>query len=406
MGHFFYGFTMCCKWLVGLLVVLLTGCVRTTAVTAPSATPTLEFTNSASTTCANPVPEDRRFPLPPWPKTNFCKHSVSYDEFRYGGVRRDTIPALDEPLFESVAAAELWLTEAEPVLVLQLGDDVRAYPIPILIWHEIVNDVVNGRAVVITYCPLCNAGLAFERVVNGQTLSFGASGNLRNADLVMYDRQTESWWQQFSGEAIVGEMTGSQLAPLPLSLVSFAQFKAQFPYGRVLSANTGYERPYGENPYINYDALTNPGVKFLDGEPDRRLLPKMRVMGVLIAEEAIAYPYDLLAEQTVVNDIVAEQPLVVFWQGGTNTPLYQQFIAEARDVGSSAVFSRELEGRVLTFGTEDGRFIDEQTGSQWNLFGTAVAGPLAGSQLTPLFGHELFWFAWATFQPKTTIYGE
>ena len=220
----------------------------------------------------------------------------------------------------------------------------------------------------------------------------------------MFDRQTESWWQQYTGEAIVGELTGAKLKQLPVSLVSFAAFKEQFPDGRVLSIYTGYDRPYGENPYINYDSLTNLRTKFFDGKTDDRMVPKMRVMGVLLGDEAIAYPYDNLSEMGIVNDLVAGEPLVVFWQSGTNTPLYQQYIFEARDVGSASVFSRRLNGQTLTFSLQEAQFVDEETGSTWILFGTAVAGPLSGSQLTPLFGHELFWFAWAAFQPETRIY--
>ena len=150
---------------------------------------------------------------------------MPYETFRTGGVSRDSIPALDNPTFDSITETDLWLTDPEPVLVLPLNDDVRAYPIPILIWHEIVNDVVDGRPVIITYCPLCASGLAFERVVDGRTLDFGATGILRNADLVMYDRQTESWWQQFTGAAVVGDRTGTQLPLLPVSLVSWADFR-------------------------------------------------------------------------------------------------------------------------------------------------------------------------------------
>ncbi|NKQ37362.1 MAG: DUF3179 domain-containing protein, partial [Chloroflexi bacterium] len=209
-------------------------CSLISATVSPRATPTRsQFANAASRECANPVPEDRQFPLPPWPNTNFCRHSVPYDEFLYGGRGRDSIPALNNPELETIAEAELWLTDREPVLVLQLGDEARAYPIPILIWHEIVNDEVAGQPVVVTYCPLCNSGLAFARALDGQTLEFGVTGILRNADLIMFDRQTESWWQQFTGEAVVGEMTGTKLTPLPVSLVSFADFKTQFPNGRI-----------------------------------------------------------------------------------------------------------------------------------------------------------------------------
>lgn len=377
-----------------------------TPTVSPRATPTRSpFANAASRECANPVPEDRQFPLPPWPNTNFCRHSVPYDEFLWGGRSRDGIPALNNPELETIAEAELWLTDPEPVLALQLGDEARAYPIPILIWHEIVNDEVAGQPVVVTYCPLCNSGLAFERTLKGQTLEFGVTGILRNADLIMFDRQTESWWQQFTGEAVVGEMTGTKLTPLPVSLVSFADFKAQFPNGRLLSINTGYDRRYGENPYINYDSKFSRGTKFYQGKLDDRLVPKMRVMTVVVGNTAVAYPYDVLAERGAINDDVAGQPLVVFWKSGTNTPLYNKYIAEARDAGSAAVYSRELAGQTLTFTAVGAGFVDEETGSVWNIFGTAVSGPLAGKQLSSLNGREFFWFAWAAFRPDTLVYG-
>ena len=378
-----------------------------TPTISPRATATRSpFANEASKDCPNPIPEDRQFPLPPWPNTNFCLHNVSYDEISWGGQQRDRIPAINNPDLESISEAEMWLTDREPVLVLQLEDDIRAYPISILIWHEIVNDVVAEQPVVVTYCPLCNSGLAFERTVDGQLLDFGVSGNLRNADLIMYDRQTESWWQQFSGEGIVGEMTGKQLTRLPVSLVSFADFKTQFPNGRILSIFTGYDRRYSENPYINYDSLIQHHPKFFNGELDERLVSKMRVMTIRIRETAVAYPYDLLAEAGAINDQVEGENLVVFWKSGTNTPLYQKSIPDARDAGSAAIFSRDLNGQTLTFTANEDGFVDAETGSVWNIFGTAVSGPLKDSQLTNRNGHEFFWFAWAAFNPDTTVYGQ
>ncbi len=403
------------------LLFLLAGCAqladdgageKATAVATPTptvsprASPTRpQFANAASRECPNPVPADRQFPLPPWPSTNFCQHSVPYDEFLWGGRGRDSIPALNDPALETIEEAELWLTDREPVLVLQLDGEARAYPIPILIWHEIVNDEVAGQPVVVTYCPLCNSGLAFERTLDGQTLEFGVTGILRNADLIMFDRLTESWWQQFTGEAIVGEMTGTSLTPLPVSMVSFADFKTQFPNGRLLSIYTGYDRRYGENPYLNYDSRFSRGTRFYQGELDDRLVPKMRVMTAVVGDTAVAYPYDILSEMGAVNDEVAGQPLVVFWKSGTNTPLYSQYIAEARDAGSAAVYSRETAGQTLTFSATEEGFVDEKTGSVWNIFGTAVSGPLAGTQLTSLNGNEFFWFAWAAFRPDTLVYG-
>ena len=151
-----------------------------------------------------------RFNTAYWPDTDFTIHSVDYDEIISGGPPPDGIPAIDNPVFESVNEADMWLGEDWPVMLFELNDDARAYPLAVLIHHEIVNDVVDGRPVALTFCPLCNATIAFDRAFpDGTLLDFGTTGNLRNSDLVMYDRQTKSWWQQFAGEAIVGELTGT-----------------------------------------------------------------------------------------------------------------------------------------------------------------------------------------------------
>ncbi|WP_420640937.1 DUF3179 domain-containing protein [Candidatus Leptofilum sp.] len=355
-------------------------------------------------TNCTPSPDIRQFPIAPWPNTDFCHHSLPYETFRYGGVGKDRIAAIDSPAIETIAEADSWLTPQEPVLVLQLDGIARAYPLSILLWHEIVNDELNGRSVVVTYCPLCNSGLAFERRVDGQTLDFGTTGILHNANLVMYDRQTESWWQQLTGTAVVGELTGTQLPLLPTRLVSWQTFKNEFPQGEVLSIFTGFDRRYSENPYINYDSLVSRGTKFYDGVLDERLHPKMRVMGLQLGSETIAYPFSALEANRVLNDTFAGQPLVVLWQPGTQSPLYAEFISASKEVGSAAVFSREVAGHLLTFEAQADGFLDMETGSEWTFWGTAISGPLLGTQLEQLPGHELFWFAWAAQHPHTAVY--
>jgi Protein of unknown function (DUF3179) len=148
-------------------------------------------------------------------KTDFSKHCVHYSEIFSGGPPKDGIPAIDAPRFVSVSSADTWLKPKEPVIFLQVGNDARAYPIQILIWHEIVNDTVGGVPVAVTFCPLCNTAIAFERTINGRVLDFGTTGRLRFSNLLMYDRQTESWWQQAIGQAIIGQLTGTQLVARP-----------------------------------------------------------------------------------------------------------------------------------------------------------------------------------------------
>ena len=341
-----------------------------------------------------------RFAAGYWPDTDFCQHSVDYSEIFSGGPPPDGIPAIDEPKFESVEAADSWLEAEWPVMIFEKNGDVRAYPLTILIYHEIVNDVVGGEPVSLTFCPLCNATIAFDRTLpDGTVLDFGTTGNLRNSDLVMYDRQTQSWWQQFTGEAIVGELTGTQLEFLPSQIIAWNEFKENHPDGTVLSRETGHARPYGSNPYSGYDNINSSPWFRLPGD-DGRLPPMERVVAIMLGDVDVAYPFADLREAGVVNDEVAGIPVVVFWQAGTSST----FGNDGDDVGSAGVFQRELEGQVLTFMVEGPGFTDLETGSQWNILGQATAGPLEGSQLEKVVSGDHFWFAWATFKPETIIW--
>ena len=209
-----------------------------------------------------------------WPDTDFSRHSVAFDEIFSGGPPRDGIPSIDDPAF--VPVSEAGLPDREPVIGLTIGDDSRAYPLRILMWHEIVNDVVGGVPVAVTFCPLCNTGIVFDRRLDGRMLEFGTTGKLRNSDLVMYDRTTESRWQQFVGEAIVGELTGSRLAMLPSRLESFPNFVERAPDGRVQVASAGALRAYGRNPYVGYD--TSPAPLLYRGPLPERIAPLARVI--------------------------------------------------------------------------------------------------------------------------------
>ncbi|MEW5988637.1 MAG: DUF3179 domain-containing protein [Chloroflexota bacterium] len=336
--------------------------------------------------------------------TDWNRHTIDYGELQSGGPPRDGIPALDEPQFVNPAEAENWLADNEPVIAFTLDGEVRAYPLQILIWHEIVNDVVADTPILVTFCPLCNASIVFDRRLDGQVYDFGTSGLLRNSDLVMYDRPSESLWQQFTGEGIVGELAGRHLTFLPSAVISFADFRAAYPHGLILSRETGYDRPYGENPYVGYDSVDQYPFLF-SGEIDGRLAAMERVVAVSLGDVDLAYPFSLLAEVGVINDRQAGQDLVIFHMGGTSSALDARMIALARDVGATGVFDPNLDGRKLTFAQRDGQIVDEETGSAWNVLGQATAGPLAGRQLTPILHADHFWFAWAAFQPDTIVYG-
>ena len=335
-------------------------------------------------------------------QTDFSKRSVPYAEIFSGGVPRDGIPPLDNPNFTTVAAADQWLEAQEPVIAFELNGAAKAYPLQILTWHEIVNDTVGGVPVVATFCPLCNSAIVFERTLDGVVYDFGVSGKLRNSDLIMWDRQTESWWQQLTGAGIVGELTGQQLRLLPSSIVAWQDFKAAYPEAAVLSRDTGYRRKYGANPYVGYDRVDQPPFLFF-GRQDDRLLPMERVAALTVGDAAAAFPFALLEREGVVHYRVGGQDLAVFFQPGARSALDGPSIAASKAVGATGVFDRDFDGQRLTFQSDGEGFTDAETGSRWNILGQATAGPLAGGQLTPIVHANHFWFAWAAFRPDTEV---
>ncbi len=338
-------------------------------------------------------------------ETDFSKHTVPLDEIVSGGPPKDGIPSIDDPDFVSIREAGRWLDDREPVVVVAIGGEAKAYPLQILIWHEIANDVVGGVPVSVTYCPLCNTALAFDRRFDGRVLDFGTTGRLRHSDLVMYDRQTETWWQQATGEGIVGEYAGEQLTFIAAPLVSWATFKEAHPEGRVLSRDTGHRRPYGENPYQRYDREGgSPWRRFFGPDPDERLPAMERIVALSVDDATVAYPFSSLSEKRAVNDHVEGVELVVLWSPGMASSVDSREIADGRDVGASGVFSRRVASRTLTFEpVGDGLFRDRETGSTWNILGRAIRGELNGTQLEPITHGNHFWFAWAVFKPETRI---
>jgi hypothetical protein len=290
-----------------------------------------------------------------WPRTDFSKRTVELAEIQSGGPPKDGIPAIDRPRFVDTRAAFAWLKPNEPVIVLRLGGDARAYPIQILMFHEIANDIVGDVPVAVTFCPLCNASIVFDRRVAGRVLDFGTTGRLRFSDLVMYDRQTESWWQQFTGKGIIGHFAGLELKQLPSEIVAFADFTAAHPGGLVLSRETGYSRPYGRNPYAGYDRIDQTPFLFMGKRDDR--LP----------------------------------------------PIDSERIERGREIPAATAFDRRQDGRKLEFEARSGRYFDKQTGAEWNVLGEAVAGPLKGKRLHPVTSGVHFAFAWLAFNPQSEI---
>ncbi len=354
-----------------------------------------------------------------WGNTDFSKHSVPFFEIISGGVGRDGIPPIDDPVFLNASDDPEYMEDDDPVVALEVEGEAKAYPLDVLQWHEIVNDELGGIPVTVTYCPLCNTAVVFDRRVDGRVFDFGVSGNLRNSDLIMWDRQTESWWQQITGESIVGEMTGTKLDVIPAPIVSWIDFRETFPSGLLLSRRA---RSYDDAPYDGYDELANTspflflteddqeGIRGGEGQDevisrkiDSRLRPMERVAALSIGGHAVAYPFRMLREVPVVNDSIAGQDIVVFYVGGTLSAFEGAGGGSNRTVGSTGVYDPFVNGEKLTFEVKDGEIVDESTGSRWNILGRATAGPLVGTELNPVIHTNHFWFAWAAFNPDTEV---
>jgi len=263
-----------------------------------------------------------------WPDTDFDKTSVpSWTEILSGGPPKDGIPALSDPSFV-LADQETRIGDREPVITVEIDDArPRAYPIRYLTWHEIVNDTVGGVPIAVTFCPLCNSGITFDRRTAHGTLTFGVSGKLRNSDMVMYDHQTQSWWQQAVGQAIVGDLTGTTLKTLPTWMESWAEFRARNPDGLVMN-QPAFNREYGRNPYRGYDSSARP---FLyNGEnPPHGIPPLMRVLRV----GTRAWPLTRLS----ASGALKEAGLSIFWTAGQASALDTGRINKGRDVGTIRV---------------------------------------------------------------------
>ena len=276
---------------------------------------------------AAPAVADPQFWRHEWPNTDFGTASVSFAEILSGGPPKDGIPAVDDPAMIPVAE-ETGIPGREPVITLEIeGETSRAYPVRYLMWHEIANDAVGGVPVAVTFCPLCNSGIVFDRRIDGRTLSFGVSGKLRHSDMVMYDRETESWWQQAVGEGIVGEMTGRRLEPLPSWMESWEEFRTRNPGGLVM-AEPAFPRDYGRNPYAGYDGLQRP---FLySGELPPNGVPALARV-VRVGERA--WPMTRLAEA----ERIEEEGVSLDWSAGQASALDAGRISEGREVGTVRV---------------------------------------------------------------------
>ena len=317
--------------------------------------------------------------------TNGQKHIVPLDKIKSGGPPKDGIPSIDNPKFVPVSESQ-FVPDTTFVIGLDINGEKRAYPLFIMVWHEIVNDSVGGVPVAVTYCPLCFTNQVFERVIDGKEVEFGTSGKLYNSNLVMYDRLTDSYWSQALGVAITGELTGYELKRIPFDVISWADWKTLYPETLVLTTETGHIRSYGVDPYGDY--YTDPRILFPVEHEDDRMHPKELILGFHEDDAFKAYKQDDVESAIVINDIFNNKPMML-------VSLFS---------GDSRAFDRTVNDKVLTFDFVDDVIIDLESKSKWNFDGVATSGSMEGIQLVRLPFNPGFWFEWVAFHPDTEVY--
>ena len=322
------------------------------------------------------------------------KHIVPLDQIVGGGPPTDGIPSIDNPKFVTVQeASNNFLSDSNLVLGLNINGDIRAYPLLILVWHEIINDKVGGIPVAVTYCPLCFTNQVFNRTLNDDVLQFGKSGKLYNNNLVMYDRTSKSLWSQALGEGIVGKYAGQKLQRIPFDISYWRDWKQLYPNSKILSKDTGFSRPYGADPYGDY--YTNNQVYFPVSNHDNRLGLKEKIVGLEGGSagraQYKAYKLQQIETQKVINDDIGGKPVTLFSLYPAIVRAYDRMV---------------VGGKVLEFeyNNSNNMITDKQTGTEWNFDGEAVNGTLKGKHLTRLPFDEGFWFEWVAFHPQTQLY--
>jgi len=239
------------------------------------------------------------------------QHSVPLDDILSGGPPKDGIPSIDDPVFLSNDEAD-FLSDDEIGIMVDLEGEARFYPYSVLVWHEIVNDQIGDQAILVTYCPLCGSGIVFDPIVNDEVSEFGTSGKLWNSNLVMYDRQTDSYWSQILGEAIIGEMTGTRLDLLPSQIMKWSSFKSLHPEGQVLSTDTGYSRDYTRTPYSGYEDSIS--IFFPVDHSDDSFHPKAPAFGIEIDGVYKAYLQEYLEDGEFTDELNGVELLVSYNQ--------------------------------------------------------------------------------------------
>jgi Protein of unknown function (DUF3179) len=327
---------------------------------------------------------------------------------------RNSFPTINYPKFIRQDDSLNGFYKFEPVIAVEINGKAKAYPLNMLTMHEISNDSLGGIPILPTFCPLCNSSVVYDRRLTFKDkeylLDFEVSGMLRNSDMVMADKQTETWWQQLMGKGIVGELAGAELTVIPSFVISVEDFFNRYPDGKILSPKTGTdaENMYGINPYENYDGTSNkPWDRYFDPlKIDNRLAPMERIISLEGNTGYKVYPFSVLAEKKVINDQMGKQNIVLFYKAETVSVLDKKEISKSRNTGSATVFSSIVDGQLLVFKKNKSNFVDTNTNSIWDITGLCIKGKMKGKHLIPVPHGNHFAFAWLAFYPDSVIYSQ
>jgi len=341
--------------------------------------------SSSSPSVDSPIEDP--LPVPTIMETGGTKHLIPLDKIRGGGPPKDGIPSIDNPKFAQASSAQ-FVSDSDVVIGLEINGHAKAYPLFILVWHEIVNDEVGGVPVSITYCPLCYTSQVFERIIEEKEVEFGVSGKLYNSNLLMYDRFTDSYWSQSLGMAVKGELTGIQLKTIPFDLITWGDWKKIHPDSLVLTTDTGHLRAYGVDPYGSY--YSEPRIMFPVENKDDRLHAKEFIIGFFNDGVYKAYKQSDIESNKIINDKIGDTPILLVSKFDQN----------------SRAFARTVNNQVLDFEYLEDKIIDTKTKSEWNYDGLSISGSYEGKQLKRMSIHPGFWFEWVAFHPETFVYGD
>ncbi len=346
-------------------------------------------------------------------KTDTIQRNIELSELSVV-LPRNKFPTIDFPKFIGKEEGLNLFFKNEPVISVAIEGMAKAYPLNMLTMHEISNDMLNNVPILPTYCPLCNSSLVFDRRLTHKgkdyLLDFEVSGMLRNSNMVMADKQTETWWQQLMGHGLVGELEGANLKVIPSMVIAVEDFFERYPEGRILSPKTGTraEKWYGTNPYEKYDKISGKPYErfFVQSKVDNRLKAMDRIINLEGTDGYKVYPFSVISEQGVINDEFQGKEIVIFYKEGAVSVLDKKEIAKSKSIGSATMFSSVLKGILLTFKKEQGKFIDLETRSTWDITGRCVEGEFRGAQLTLEKFSNHFAFAWLAFYPDSEIYSK